>query len=78
MDAGGGMEDGADMYVDVAVSIYAGVSIGMDVSIGMYVDGADAAMDTAAACASITSLPVRSRYISCHALATSAIKIFDS
>jgi hypothetical protein len=58
VDAGGGMGAGATILVDVDVGMYAGV--------GRCIDGADAAMDAAAACVAMTSLPMRSRYISSH------------
>jgi hypothetical protein len=64
------------MSVDVVVGMYDGAC--------MWVDGVDATMDAAVACATITSLPMRSRYIACHALANGSmltmyvIKILDS
>jgi hypothetical protein len=70
------MGAGAAMLVDVDVGMYTGA--------GRCIDGVDATMDAAAACVTITSLPMRSRYISRHTLANrsmlamSAIKIFDS
>jgi hypothetical protein len=67
------MGAGAAMLVDVDVVMYAGA--------GRCIDGAEAA---AAGCVAITSLPIRSWYISSHTLANgsmlimSTIKIFDS
>jgi hypothetical protein len=76
VDASGGMKASTVMLIDGTVGMYAGADI--------WVDGVDDGMDSAAAYAAITSLPMRSRYIWCHALANgsmvvmSAIKILDS